>query len=292
MITDIHIKTYTGDYDWIPYCLRCIEKFATNYRKVVLVTDYGQEGELISIVKDTVSDRIPVSIRTEKVSRGIPMNEPIPGRVTVGYQFMKGAKFLWTKHTDADRVFQIDSDMMICAPIDLSRQTVWHQARWQCLPNRYLDDIQCNWEGIKRFSGSRLYPWSNMFRPGWWLTRPATEGFCEYLRTTFGSNLPVDFFMDDSLPNMSAYHCFGIYLQNLDIDHALSRYRCRVKAANEVTTTGEGGEYKFTRITDPDYRNSPNGWIKDFRYPIRVFHSWSGLSEGNINQIEGILADG
>ena len=42
-MTDIFIKTYPGDFIWLKYCIRSIEKFVTGFRNIIIVTDSGTE---------------------------------------------------------------------------------------------------------------------------------------------------------------------------------------------------------------------------------------------------------
>ena len=37
MTTDIFIKSYRGDFEWLPGCLHSIQKYATGFRDVVIV---------------------------------------------------------------------------------------------------------------------------------------------------------------------------------------------------------------------------------------------------------------
>jgi hypothetical protein len=37
--TDIVVKTYPADYDWLPYLFRSIDKFVTGYRRIVLIIE-------------------------------------------------------------------------------------------------------------------------------------------------------------------------------------------------------------------------------------------------------------
>lgn len=39
----IFIKTYPGDFVWLEFCIKSIQKFITGYRKIIIVTDSGTE---------------------------------------------------------------------------------------------------------------------------------------------------------------------------------------------------------------------------------------------------------
>lgn len=41
MTTDIFVKTFPNDHEWLKYCLRSIQRFATGFRRVVVVASNG-----------------------------------------------------------------------------------------------------------------------------------------------------------------------------------------------------------------------------------------------------------
>ncbi len=41
MTTDLFIRSYDGDAEWLRYCLRSIQRFATGFRRVVVVVPHG-----------------------------------------------------------------------------------------------------------------------------------------------------------------------------------------------------------------------------------------------------------
>lgn len=42
MTCDIFIRSYDKDFEWLSYCLRSIQRFATGFRSIVVVTPHGQ----------------------------------------------------------------------------------------------------------------------------------------------------------------------------------------------------------------------------------------------------------
>lgn len=97
---DIVIKTFPGDAEWLPYLFRSIAKYATGYRDVLVIVEEQYEApplpegaRLIRCRQYEGTDCPP--------SRGVPIER-------------LGA---W-RHTDADVLIFIDSDCVICRPVD------------------------------------------------------------------------------------------------------------------------------------------------------------------------------
>jgi hypothetical protein len=97
MTTDIFIKTYPGDFNWLPYCLRSIQKFATGFRDVIVaIPDTAQLDHLTA----------------EKVVK-------VPERGD-GYYWQMLVKLNAHQFTDADAIMYLDSDCVITRPFDAS----------------------------------------------------------------------------------------------------------------------------------------------------------------------------
>ena len=97
---DIVIKTFPTDYGFLEYCLRSIAKFATGYRQLLVIIEEQYEApplpegaRLIRCRQYQDTDCPP--------SRGVPIER-------------LGA---W-RHTDADVLIFVDSDCVLCRPID------------------------------------------------------------------------------------------------------------------------------------------------------------------------------
>jgi len=90
MVTDILIKTYPGDYQWLPFCLKSIHKFVKGVRQVVIAAPPG--------------DDFLSTLTAENVIR-IPDRDP-------GYLWQQAVKLSAPKFTSADRIIHVDSDMV------------------------------------------------------------------------------------------------------------------------------------------------------------------------------------
>lgn len=97
---DILIKSYPGDYERLGYCLRSIEKFASGFRKVVIV--------------------IPSTAQEPAEANG-PWKTPVEIKTAVesddGYLFQQTIKASAHEWTDANYILHLDSDCLLTQPI-------------------------------------------------------------------------------------------------------------------------------------------------------------------------------
>lgn len=101
IICDILIKSYPPDYELLRYCLRSIRKFASGFRRIVLVLpDDGQ----VYPEQDEWDSIIPLRI--------IQMVENGEGYLV--QQTVKASAHEWT---DADYILHLDSDCILTRPI-------------------------------------------------------------------------------------------------------------------------------------------------------------------------------
>lgn len=90
-ITDIFIRTYKGDIEWLKYCLRSIDKFATGINNILICIPESQKEYLA-----------PFGLTREKV-----ITCPDYENDYIGQQISKLKAF---EHSEADRIIFIDSD--------------------------------------------------------------------------------------------------------------------------------------------------------------------------------------
>jgi hypothetical protein len=101
MITcDLIVKTFPGDYPWLEYLFRSIAKYATGYRDLLVIIEEQYkapplpEGARLIRCRQYEGTSCPPS-------RGVPIER-------------LGA---W-RHSDADVLIFIDSDCVLCRPVD------------------------------------------------------------------------------------------------------------------------------------------------------------------------------
>lgn len=97
MTTDIFIRTYYKDLEWLKYCLRSIAKFTTGFRQVIICIPENQVKLLDSF-----------GLTREKV-----VTSPVYKDDYLGQQVSKMHAF---KYTDADNILFVDSDMCFTGP--------------------------------------------------------------------------------------------------------------------------------------------------------------------------------
>jgi len=109
---DFFLVTYPCDYDWLPYLWRSIERFATGWRRVVMVLEE----------QDALPDDIPsyVTVRRCRNYRGTLL----PGYYG---QCIEGLRA--HEYTDADVVWFLESDTVFVRPIDVASDPQWPAVR-------------------------------------------------------------------------------------------------------------------------------------------------------------------
>jgi hypothetical protein len=100
MTTDIFIRTYRNDLNWLKYCLLSIQKFVSGYRKVIVCIP---EADLELLDCRTVNG-IVVS--------WIPVCEN-------GYIDQQISKLMAYSMTDAENILFVDSDCYFTRPTDI-----------------------------------------------------------------------------------------------------------------------------------------------------------------------------
>lgn len=95
--TDIFIKTYGGDFEWLKYCLRSIQKYCTGFNKIILVCDEGDRPGLeeFGLTREEVF-YVPLEFN--------------------GYLFQQWVKLNAHTYSDADYIMFVDSDCVFTRP--------------------------------------------------------------------------------------------------------------------------------------------------------------------------------
>jgi hypothetical protein len=105
--TAIFIRSYRGDFPWLAYCLRSIQKFATGFSEIVIV------------IPDT--DNLD-HLTAERVVKEKEVME--------GYMQQQSTKMLADTFTDADFICFVDSDCVFTEPVT---------------PETFMTDGKVNW---------------------------------------------------------------------------------------------------------------------------------------------------
>lgn len=118
---DIFIKTRAHDYDWLKYCLRSIDQFATGFRKVIVLAE---------------DMNVPASCRHMEW-KVVEVKEP-------GYLDQQVQKLYADEHSDADYILFTDSDCIFTQPVT---------------PSSFMRDGKVSW-GHKEFRDDELRVWA------------------------------------------------------------------------------------------------------------------------------------
>lgn len=201
-MTDIFIKTWPQDYDWLVYCLRSIDKFFTGHRQVVILTESGGKHPALEH-----AHRMGAKVIQEKRVR--EKGHKSMGRIGTGYQVQKAKKLEWDLYTDADHVIQIDSDCMFTAPctpdlwIDADGRMTW----WRMSRSR-LPKAECDmWGDGLRWQDTKLGPsqWYGMISPGFAFNRIWTAQFRDWVRQHLGGLDMKGLFCSKKIPHITEY---------------------------------------------------------------------------------------
>lgn len=96
---DVFIRTYEKDIKWLTYCLASIQKYLTGYRNIIICIPEGQQHLLSHLTLEKV------------------VTCPVYEDDYLGQQI---SKMLAYKYTDADKIFYMDSDLILLRPVDIS----------------------------------------------------------------------------------------------------------------------------------------------------------------------------
>lgn len=171
MICDIFIKTYPADYPWLKYCLRSIGKFASGFRKTLIISPTTYHDS-IGLGFDWVWQE-----RAEYGLGYIPFD---------GYLSQQVFKLHADIFSDAEYILYMDSDTIFTRPVTPETFFIDSKIAWLYTP---YAKIKTPWQPITekflgcpvKFEFMRRHP---LIAPSWLLA--AVRTFC---RTTHGVSL-------------------------------------------------------------------------------------------------------
>lgn len=223
MTTDILIKTYRGDYSWLPFCLLSIRNNLRGWGECHVIYDKGDPApEVPHWVRLSSQTMYPDKAGIPRANRGT---------ASFGYHHQKVVKMEWVKleNITADSVLILDSDSMVTERVDLRKlyfDPITGRPRWFVIPwDEASDRHKAAWgPGRERLlSGCTL---DHMRGVGFLLEREATRGFNLYLQARFGS--VADAFLGKP-PFFSEYQAFGQWLERIPRDTAGYQFTPEIK---------------------------------------------------------------
>ena len=198
---DIFIKTYKGDQQWLEWCLKSIARFASGFRRVVIISDQGHSFKDVILPNSTYLE-IPLP----------PARAPLG--VRPGYLSQQVAKLNWHRYTDADAVMMLDSDTILSRavkPSDFFRngQPVWYYGKWDLHGGK-------KWRPGSEVVVGRDVEFSFMREHPFFLTRQATKAFHSHVERRFGQDIEWVYFNESIPAVISEFECFGAFLGTVD----------------------------------------------------------------------------
>ncbi len=150
-ICDILIKTYPADYEWLGYCLRGLAKFATGFRRIIIIYPFGEQSPQLGYVGD-IHKRVAIPLTF------FPVKETGHNP----YLFQQSIKFSAHEWTDAPYILHIDSDTVPCAPFTpltffRGGKPLWLMTPWSAIstpwrePTEKFMGCQVEYEFMRRF---------------------------------------------------------------------------------------------------------------------------------------------
>lgn len=101
----IYLKTYEGDFKWLPYLFRSIDKFVTGFDRMVITVDNPTELNLLKFIE------MPKTIKVDFAC----VNRP---KDFHGYVYQQYCKLLAFDYLHTNYIMYIDSDCVFKRPIN------------------------------------------------------------------------------------------------------------------------------------------------------------------------------
>ncbi len=116
MTTDIFLRSYAGDLEWVPYALRSIHKFVTGIRDIIVCVPANDYAEFKAL----------------RFTREILVSSRFDDRN--GYMDQMNDKLQAFLYTDADTILFWDSDVIAIRPFSPSDLLIDGKPRWLITP--------------------------------------------------------------------------------------------------------------------------------------------------------------
>jgi hypothetical protein len=186
---DIFIKSYRGDFKWLSYCLRSIQKFATGFRDIVIV------------IPDTDSLDHLTAERVIKVKES---GDP--------YMFQQAVKMSADEYSDADFFSFVDSDCIFTEAVTPETFMTDGKVNWLHTPwSQIADDTSKVWSEVMRRCIGEDPPAEYMRRHPQMIPRWALQEFRGFVAEKHGVSLE-HYILSQPGRYFSEFNCVGFYL--------------------------------------------------------------------------------
>lgn len=198
MNCDIVIRSWVNDFEWLKYSLRSIQRFATGFRNVIVVTPNGQ---------------IPPTGAVETVFHVHERGD--------GYLEQQVTKLHADAFSDADYLAYLDSDTIWTRPVCPDDLIVNGKVRWLYTP--YVSIGRGNGQTWKEPTDKVMKrPVENEFmrRHGMVIPRWALEGFRNWMWRSHGMSLE-NYILTQPNRSFSEFNAIGAYMWFHHFDRVL-----------------------------------------------------------------------
>jgi hypothetical protein len=185
--TSLFIKSYRGDFRWLTYCLRSIQKFATGFQEIVIV------------IPDTDNLDHLTAERVVKVKEsGTP------------YLFQQVVKMYADTYTDADFISFVDSDCIFVEPVTPETFMTDGKVNWLYTPWEHIpEDVK--WREVMQKCLGEDPPAEMMRRHPQMIPRWALEEFRGFVAQKHGVSLE-HYILSQPGRSFSEFNVCGFYL--------------------------------------------------------------------------------
>lgn len=171
-IYDIFIRTYSGDYGWLKYCLQSVDTFCTGFRKVMIVS--------------TAAPPEWFNIRAEHWAGKFPMEWKVMNEETEdGYLAQQIHKLYADVITDyqADYILMLDSDTLFTRPVTPKDFFTGDKLTWYMTP---YDKIETPWKPVTEAFMNKPVEYEFMRRLPMMVPKWLLSGLREYCHRIHG----------------------------------------------------------------------------------------------------------
>lgn len=245
---DILIKSYPPDYERLRYCLRSIDKFATGFRRVVLLIPYDTDAFMGLTEMSNISSRV--------------MRVPESGE---GYLSQQTFKAQAHEYTDADCILHIDSDCIFTEPVTPEMFMRDSKPIWYKTP--YSSGLEVPWEAITEKFMQAPVEYEFMRRFPFLVPRFLHEAIAAFCQETHSKSL-TDYILAQPVHAFSEFNALGAlaHVKFHDQFHWIDTTKDEVPKSVVIQ---KWSKEEFTDATKAEFEEILNG--KPIEHPVESF---------------------
>jgi hypothetical protein len=222
-IIDIFIKTYHKDFVWLYYCIKSINKYARNFRRIIVVSD-NDGNEIPEIIRNIMPLQVFYTDLPEHIPRNIYQS--------LGYLWQQVVKMQWADYTDADAALVIDSDELLCEELssaDLLNNDgnfYWFYRDWET-----VGDAICWKKPTSQVL--KIEPrYEAMCISGFVFEKNTTKRLIEYIKKLHNVETLLEIF-DNNVNMFSEFNTYGTFIDLIDTDNKIYTKKINIDNYNE-----------------------------------------------------------